>query len=154
MDWFVRLSTAVQLVIVLSASGLAGLLVAAFANGWLSFRKTGRGLLIGAATPFEKTNDRFKRLCNAVDALVVSDKEQSKTIAGISRRIAYQSLDVLRITFYLSGLSVAERMVAGRYIEGGGNGDTREDVQAMIREYPDIYEGIQASRRKTEGGAS
>jgi hypothetical protein len=149
MNWFAGLSVPVQLSIVFIAAGRTGFRAAAMVTGRISFRKTGRGMLIGAATPFEKTNGRFKRLCDTVEALAVSDKEQSKKIAEIVQRISYQSLDVLRITFYLSGLSAAERMVAGlRYIEGGGNGDTGEDVGAMIRQYPGIYEGIQASRRK------
>lgn len=90
-------------------------------------------------------------LTSKVNALVVSDTEQAKTLNEFSEHIRVNTLDTLRITVYNDGIDPEDRLVAARrYFIRGGNGKVAKYVQALIKEYPNSWKAILAMSKPDE----
>jgi hypothetical protein len=92
---------------------------------------------------FRGTAD-ISAILNTVNTIRESDVRQEEKLDSLSDSVKNNTKDILRLSFYNTQLSPAERLVAGkRYIAAGGNGETRGDVYKFAEEYPDIWKGIE-----------
>jgi hypothetical protein len=99
-----------------------------------------------------KSNQKSDSILKTVMAIKASDEKQSSLIGELSGRVNNNMKDVLRLTFYNTALPPAERLVAGkRYLAEGGNGPTREAINALASEHREIWEGIMAVSEKQGG---
>jgi hypothetical protein len=115
--------------------------------------KNGEVFQLGDATPFEKTNQRFKQLCIDIKDLKTevtglkgqfdSTHNDIKVISGALRKV---QMDQQKQLFYDSDQRAGERMYAGlRYVAMGGNGEVKQDVAEFVRGKNDAYNAITAA---------
>lgn len=82
---------------------------------------------------------------NAITLKTINEKLEGmeKQIFTIQENDRTQSLDILRINFYLQRQPVETKLVSGlRYLNNNGNGKTREDVLAFIGAHEELYNTI------------
>jgi hypothetical protein len=94
-----------------------------------NFEKDDAGNDITLKTINSKIEDRFEKIENKISVIQENDK--------------IQSLDILRINFYLQRQPNETKLVSGlRYLKNNGNGKTREDVRAFIKTHQELYDAI------------
>jgi hypothetical protein len=98
-----------------------------------------------------KTKQISGDILETVKAIRESDARQEAVIKMLSETVSNNTKDVLRLTFYNTALSPAERLVAGkRYRACGGNGETEKAIRELAAEYPATWEAIIAVSAKRE----
>jgi hypothetical protein len=156
------LATTNGIVAIVLMVALIGVILYIVAKKGVKFKnKSGEEFQLGDDTPFEKTNARFKQLCqdtHSIAATVPLLTEQMKTmqeqIGNVQSRLKEvedsclnNSIALLRLTFHDERLSPEERITAGKkYLALGGNGPTEVQINEYIKGYQKNLAKIQETR--------
>jgi hypothetical protein len=105
------------------------------------------GLLIFKKVNIGKDGFSFEKDAAGKDITLKTINEKiervEKQISVIGENDRIQSLDILRINFYLLEQPDETKLVSGlRYLKNGGNGKTREDVQSFINSHQELYHTV------------
>jgi hypothetical protein len=104
------------------------------------------GLSISKSGLHFKGAENIVTILDTVKRIQDSDVRQEKKLDFLSDAVGNNVKDILRLSFYNSQLSPAERLVAGkRYLAAGGNGETQKAIKELSDQYPDIWRGIEMS---------
>jgi hypothetical protein len=98
-----------------------------------------------------KGTQNISEILTAVKTIQESDVRQEDKLDKLSDTIGNNAKDILRLSFYNTQLSLAERLVAGkRYLTAGGNGETQKDIQELANQHPDVWAGIEMAIKAEE----
>ncbi|GHU13019.1 hypothetical protein FACS1894161_2470 [Spirochaetia bacterium] len=97
----------------------------------INFEKDDNGSNITLKTINQKINSCFENMEKQISAIQETDK--------------IQSLDILRINFYLQKQPNETKLISGlRYLRDKGNGRTRDDICTFIKDHQELYNTILA----------
>jgi hypothetical protein len=107
------------------------------------------GLLIFKRVKIGKDGLNFEKDDAGKDITLKTINEKiervEKQVSAIQENDRIQSLDILRINFYLQKQPDETKLVSGlRYLKNNGNGRTREDIEAFIGVHQGLYDAITA----------
>jgi hypothetical protein len=96
----------------------------------------------------------FRRIKVGKDGIIFEKDEEGNiiTLKTINQKISMiqetdkiQSQDILRINFYLQKQPNETKLISGlRYLKNNGNGRTRDDINAFIKDHQELYNTILA----------
>ncbi|MDR0710059.1 MAG: hypothetical protein LBF77_08340, partial [Spirochaetaceae bacterium] len=91
-----------------------------------------------------KGAENISAILRTVETIKESDVRQEEKLDKLSGTVENNVKDIVRLSFYNTQLSPAERLVAGkRYLDAGGNGETQKAIRDLADHYPDIWAGIE-----------
>jgi len=91
----------------------------------------------------KRSVEAIEKNSKRIDELTDFLKERMTKLDTVLKDIEDLRLDQLKILFRLSSQPKEERLIAGlKYVNMGGNHDTKEDVIEMAKENPDMYSVI------------
>lgn len=126
-----------EFLVVVSALIIALLVIAA--RTLPNIRRDKQGRLYIYSHKYEQQKNSFKKIIDRLDIHETEDSLFRKEL----RAIDYKQ------SFYVETMPIEDRIISGiKYVQSGGNGETKNRVHALIDEHRDIYKTLVAMDRR------